>query len=275
MKNLILAVALAITPGISSAATLLDFNNPGNIDLPSVIRTFEVPMNVTAAPAFEKIVGGVEATKGEYPFIVSLQSSYGSHVCGGSLIKKNWVLTAAHCVGYFQTVVVGLHTQGASSGTEKFTAQQVIKNPNWDSGIYNNDWALVKLSGDSKFAPIALNTAEITGSVNFVTAGWGTTSEGGSISKNLLKVTVPFVTQEVCEAAYPGSLTDSMICAGFPEGGKDSCQGDSGGPLLIGSGSNVKLAGVVSWGEGCARPNKYGVYSKVSVALAWINETAK
>jgi len=271
MNKLILAVALAITPGISNAANLLDFNNPGNVDLPSVIRTFEVPAAVTPSPVFEKIVGGVEATKGEYPFIVSLQSSYGSHVCGGSLIKKNWVLTAAHCVGYFKTVVVGLHTQGVTTGTEKFNAVEVIKNPGWNSSIMDNDWALVKLSGDSKFAPVVLNTAEISGSVNFVTAGWGTTSESGSLAKNLMKVTVPFVTQETCEAAYPGSLTDAMICAGYPEGGKDSCQGDSGGPLLIGS----KLAGVVSWGEGCARPNKYGVYSKVSAALTWINDTAK
>ncbi len=282
MKKLILAVALAVTPGISSAATLLDFNNPGSFNLTSVARTFEVPAigapdkDLSAPLGFPKIVGGVQASKGEFPFIVSLQGS-GSHVCGGSLIKKNWVLTAAHCVGYFQTVVVGLHTQGQTAGTEKFTTLKVIKNPDYESDMQSSkDYALVQLSGNSKFATIALNTAEISGDVNFVTAGWGTTSEGsGSISKNLMKVTVPFVSADACEAAYPGSLDSSMICAGYPEGGKDSCQGDSGGPLIVGSGSNMALAGVVSWGEGCARPNKYGVYSKVNAVLDWINATAK
>lgn len=268
---------------VPANAADISFDNQGQ-SMSSAIEAVEVPAPPALVPlprndfeqfADQKIVGGVEAVKGEYPFIVSLQSSYGSHVCGGSLIKKNWVLTAAHCVGYFKTVVVGLHTQGVTTGTEKFTTLEVIKNPGWDSGVLNNDWALVKLSGDSKFAPIALNTAEISGSVDFVTAGWGTTSESGGLSKNLLKVTVPFVSKEACEAAYPGQLTDSMICAGFPEGGKDSCQGDSGGPLLTGAGSNMKLVGVVSWGEGCARPNKYGVYSKVNVALTWINDTAK
>jgi len=277
MNKLILAVALAVIPGISNAATLLDFNNPGNIDLPSIIRTFEVPETVNPTSAFAKIVGGVEATKGEYPFIVSLQSSYGSHFCGGSLIKKNWVLTAAHCVegGYLKSVIVGLHTQGVTTGTEKFTVLQIVKHPDWDTNTMFNDYALVKLSGDSKYAPIALNSKELSGNVNFVTAGWGTTSEGSqSISKILMKVSVPFVTKEACEAAYPGALDGSMLCAGYPEGGKDSCQGDSGGPLFTGSGSNMALAGVVSWGEGCARPNKYGVYSKVNAALGWINKTA-
>lgn len=280
MKKLALVLALAITPGITNAANFLDFNNPGTTDLSAAIRTFPVPMSagqetVNPSPAFEKIVGGVEAAKGEFSFIVSLQSSYGSHVCGGSLIKKNWVLTAAHCVGYFQSVVVGLHTQGQTAGTEKFTTLQVIKNPGWDSNTMFNDYALVKLSGDSKFEPIALNTKELSGKVDFVTAGWGTTSESGSASKNLLKVSVPMVSQETCSAAYPDAINGSMICAGFPEGGKDSCQGDSGGPLVTGTGANRTLAGVVSWGEGCARPNKYGVYSKVNAALTWINDTAK
>ncbi|OGR71853.1 MAG: trypsin [Elusimicrobia bacterium GWD2_63_28] len=246
------------------------------MDLPARPALVPEALNSFARYAAPKIVGGVQATKGEFPFIVSLKSSYGSHFCGGSLIKKNWVLTAAHCVegGYLKGVTIGLHNQADTVGVEKFTVLQIVKHPGWDTNTMDNDFALVQLSADSKFAPIALNGSEITSVVDFVTAGWGTTSEGGGVSRILMKVTVPFVSKETCSAAYDG-VTDSMLCAGYKEGGKDSCQGDSGGPLIVGTGSNMKLAGVVSWGEGCARPNKYGVYSKVNGALEWINKTAK
>ncbi len=178
--------------------------------------------------------------------------------------------------GYLKSVIIGLHTQGVTTGTEKFTVLQIVKHPDWDTDTMNSDYALVKLSGDSKFAPITVNDKELSGKVDFVTAGWGATSEGsGSISKNLLKVTIPMVSKEDCGAAYPGAINDSMICAGYPEGGKDSCQGDSGGPLVTGAGAGRTLVGVVSWGEGCARPNKYGVYSKASAATTWINNTAE
>ncbi|OGR63902.1 MAG: hypothetical protein A2X31_10675 [Elusimicrobia bacterium GWB2_63_22] len=276
-----LVMALAMVP---ANAANVSFDAPGRSMLPA-INNINVPARPALVPeavnpferfSAEKIVGGVQATKGEFPFIVSLKSSYGSHFCGGSLIKKNWVLTAAHCVegGYLKGVTIGLHNQADTAGIEKFTVLEIIKNPGWDTNTMDNDFALVKLSGDSKFAPIALNAKEITSKVDFVTAGWGTTSEGGGVSKILMKVTVPFVDNAVCSAAYDG-VTDSMICAGYKEGGKDSCQGDSGGPLIVGTGSNMALAGVVSWGEGCARPNKYGVYAKVNGALDWINKTAK
>ncbi|MCM2268378.1 MAG: serine protease, partial [Elusimicrobiales bacterium] len=264
-----LVLALAMVP---ANAANISFDAPGRSVLPA-ITGMEMPSRSVLMPqavnpferfAAEKIVGGVQATKGEFPFIVSLKSSYGSHFCGGSLIKKNWVLTAAHCVegGYLKGVTIGLHNQSDTVGVEKFTVLEIIKNPGWDTNTMDNDFALVKLSGDSKFAPIALNTKEIT-KADFVTAGWGTTSEGGGVSKILMKVSVPFVDKATCSAAYDG-ITDSMICAGYKEGGKDSCQGDSGGPLIVGTGANMALAGVVSWGEGCARPNKYGVYSKVN-----------
>jgi len=282
MKKLLVALTLALAPGIN-AADIVDFSNPKEGDIATAIKAVQTPapdVSKFDIPAeamkflSQRIVGGVEAAKGEFPFIVSLQGSYFGHFCGGSLIKKNWVLTAAHCVegGYLKNVVTGLINLKQTEGTEKFTVAQIIKHPKWDKNNMDYDFALVKLSGDSKFTPVALNSQEVAGGAGLVTTGWGTTSEGGSISNALLKVAVPAVTKETCEVAYPGGqITDRMICAGYEEGGKDSCQGDSGGPLLVGS----SLAGVVSWGEGCARPKKYGVYAKVNSEVAWINETAK
>lgn len=283
MKKMIAALTLFAAVGAANAATV-SFDTPG-LNVAPAARAIEIPSMSYPVPetekgfalfSNEKIVGGVEAVKGEFPFLVSLQAGSYGHFCGGSLIKKNWVLTAAHCVegGYLKGITIGLHNQSDTAGVEKFTALQVLKHPKWDKNTMDYDFALIKLSGDSKYAPIALNAKELTGKVDFVTAGWGTTSEGGSVSKILLKVGVPLVSQETCAAAYDG-ITDRMICAGFKEGGKDSCQGDSGGPLMTGTGSARVLAGVVSWGEGCAQPNKYGVYSKVNVGLEWINSVAK
>lgn len=282
MKKLMVAVLLAV-PFAAHAASPLNFDSIGRFDLKASMHAIEAPAIPAAeeqvqplGTVFPRIVGGVEAAKGEFPFIVSLQTSYGSHFCGGTLIKKNWVLTAAHCVegGYLKSVVVGLHNLSQTSGAEKFSVLKIVKHPEWDSNALTGDYALVKLSGESKSEPAALNAKELSGKVDVVTAGWGTTSENGSLSKNLLKVTLPLVSKAKCSEAYPDQITDGMLCAGFPEGGKDSCQGDSGGPLVVGSGASRKLAGVVSWGEGCARPNKPGVYSKVSYALDWINKTA-
>ena len=106
------------------------------------------------------------------------------------------------------------------------------------------------------------------------TSGWGTLSSGSSALPNILqKVDVPLVNTADCNsaAAYGGDITDRMVCAGLQAGGKDSCQGDSGGPLFASEADgSFKLVGVVSWGEGCARPNKYGVYSKVNIMVDWI-----
>ncbi|MFN8847663.1 MAG: S1 family serine peptidase [Bdellovibrionales bacterium] len=233
-----------------------------------------------AKPIQGLIVGGEDATRGEFPFIVSLQS--GSHFCGGSLISDEWVLTAAHCVGGSGfKVVVGLHNLKESQGSETFRTTQVIPHPQYNRSTMDYDYALVKLNAKSTFKPVAINETEISlpsseTTVDTVTAGWGYVKEGAwRLSDILQKVTVPLVPYEECNKSYNGEITERMLCAGLKEGGKDSCQGDSGGPLLVHDyvRDEPVLAGVVSWGIGCARPEKYGVYSKVNAVTEWILNT--
>jgi trypsin len=219
------------------------------------------------------IVGGDEAVKGEFPFMVSLQDRNG-HFCGGSLIAKDWVLTAAHCVdGSGPTsVVIGLHDHEVLEGAESFRPAQIISHPGYKGLDY--DYALIRLDGESSFAPIALGGGDPTAGTEVTTAGWGYTRESSfNLPRNLRKVSVPVVDRAQCNVAYKNKITDRMVCAGLEQGGKDSCQGDSGGPLFSGQGAERVLLGVVSWGEGCARAKKYGVYANVSAVLDWIHTT--
>lgn len=248
----------------------------------TVILGLALSLATTAnASLGQLIVGGENAQQGEFPYIVSLQSS--SHFCGGSLIADNWVLTAAHCVSNSRmTIVAGLYDQKDKAGSESFKAAKIVKHPSYNSSKLDYDYALIKLDGRSTYKPITINTVEIAiptsaeEKIDSVVAGWGATKESSYRLPDILqKVTVPLVATEECNKAYSGGITDRMICAGLPAGGKDSCQGDSGGPLVVFDNqlNEYVLSGIVSWGEGCARPNKYGVYSKVNAVTDWINQT--
>ncbi len=240
-----------------------------------------------AKPMHTTIVGGVTATAGEMPFIVGLRDDYYQEpFCDGSLIAKNWVLTAAHCVQDQKTIHldVGLYQLSDKSSVETFDSTEFYVHPNYNPDTSDSDFALIHLPSDSSVTPVVMNAEEIAipksvdEQLMATVAGWGMTSEKDySTPDILLKVTVPLIDQVTCAAAYESSgypVTDTMICAGEMAGGKDACQGDSGGPLVTQNADmSYKLVGIVSWGVGCARPNLPGVYSKVNAAYSWIQDT--
>lgn len=233
-----------------------------------------------------KIVGGIVAPPGTYPWQVSLQRSDYSpprgHFCGASIRNERWLVTAAHCmVGLQPTdfgIVVGVQT--FTSTTERHKVERIIINKQYDRNSQDYDVALVMLSQPLAIGPNVQAIAPLSGTEEaalgnselFVT-GWGVTQQGGSTVLTLREVAVPLISTKECNdpLAYNGGVTERMLCAGLAQGGKDSCQGDSGGPLATArTGTAARLVGVVSWGEGCAKPGKPGVYSRVSQLTGWI-----
>jgi secreted trypsin-like serine protease len=215
------------------------------------------------------ILGGGPAN-GRNPFQVALldrdiPNNSAAQYCGGSLIRGNIVVTAAHCSNFVRAAQVQVLTGTEmldGSGT-RHDVERITIHPRYNSTSMESDvavWRLANNAENQSLATLALDDGEV-GSKLWAT-GWGALIEGGSGPVQLQSVEVPLVDRQNCNDAnsYDGQISERMLCAGFDAGGEDACEGDSGGPLARGS----VLVGITSWGTGCGRPNLFGVYTRVS-----------
>lgn len=262
-----------------------------NADVPLVMRDAiqGIALGSRLLAVNSRIIGGEPAPTDAYPWVASLSlkgiDHQDGHFCGGAFFTPTWVVTAAHCVNRDSVdkiqVLGGTNILG--QGGTIHLVDQVIVHEKYDPDTSDFDVALLHLTKPYAGRTVRLLTAAAAARIArpgdlAIVAGWGLTTEGGSISTVMRRVTVQFVSNQVCNglSSYSGSITGQMVCAGFAEGGKDSCQGDSGGPLIVADGTgSYLLAGIVSFGEGCGRPNKFGVYTSVATVHDWIIDHAR
>ncbi|HET8821961.1 MAG TPA: trypsin-like serine protease [Thermoleophilaceae bacterium] len=256
-----------------------------------VSAALTAPALVSAQDFETRIVGGTTAEPGEYPWQVTVLKKQGQSlyfICGGTLIADQRVVTAAHCTsGSAASLKVLVGTQQLSTGGSILAVSSYADHPSYSSSTDRFDAAVLELATSGISAggqTLSLIGEEGSGDDALwapgkllAISGWGATSEGGFTSDQLREAQVPRVADSTCgQGDYYGSAFDpaTMVCAGPAAGGVDTCQGDSGGPLAASTQdplpasqnnpSQWRLAGITSWGEGCARAKKPGVYTRVA-----------
>ncbi|NWR75679.1 TMPS5 protease, partial [Centropus unirufus] len=236
-------------------------------------------------PGAARVLGGSDVVPGRWPWQVSLY--HGSqHHCGGSVLEREWIITAAHCVHSYRqlrasawVVFAGITTHSSIKQEAGVSVKEIVSHPLYNDSSLDYDIALLKLQVPLNFSdvihPVCLPPSHqdlFQGTPCWV-SGWGYTSPGqAQVTETLKEAPVPLIGTKRCNSScmYAGELTARMLCAGYLRGKIDACQGDSGGPLVCQDGFVWRLVGIVSWGQGCAEPNHPGVYTNVAEPLPWI-----
>lgn len=245
------------------------------------------------ASAAPRIIGGEPVAPGQNTYQVGLLSAgepnnFKAQFCGGTLIGTNWVVTAAHCIGALtaRDIQVLTDTNKLDGSGVRHALRSVTVHPNFGDDPRSSDFDVAVLHLATPAEPGLQHAELITldqeqklaepGDI-VLASGWGNTSTvSQKFPQTLRKVQLPVVSRADCnaETSYDGRITPRMLCAGFPQGKKDTCQGDSGGPLVVAATKGGRrtwlLAGITSFGQGCAQPDFYGVYARVAVLRNWI-----
>ncbi|XP_060780580.1 hyaluronan-binding protein 2-like [Neoarius graeffei] len=239
-----------------------------------------------------RIYGGIKALPGGQPWQASVQvKPKGTiqpfrHVCGGTLIKSCWVLTAGHCIEQkndLRVVLGSIHLGKNEPFQQTLEVAEAIVHEQYRETFdsVQNDIALLRLKDkngtcatENQFVKTAcLPTKDFPDGTVCSISGWGATTESQHGSSQLLDAEVLLISQRTCTShkVYGNSVDNNMFCAGYLEGGVDACQGDSGGPLTCVENLKHYIYGIVSWGDSCGLKNKPGVYTRVTQYVDWIN----
>ncbi|NXX52770.1 TMPS5 protease, partial [Scopus umbretta] len=237
-------------------------------------------------PGTARVVGGADVPPGRWPWQVSVYQG-SQHHCGGSVLAREWIVTAAHCVHSYRRlqasawlVFAGVITHGSIKREAGVSVKKIIYHPLYDDNSLDYDIALLKLQVPLNFSADAIRAVCLPpfhqhlfqGAPCWV-SGWGyTRPDQAQVTETLKEALVPLIGTTRCNSScmYAGELTARMLCAGYLHGKVDACQGDSGGPLVCQDEFTWRLVGIVSWGQGCAEPNRPGVYTNVAQLLPWV-----
>uniref|UniRef100_A0A3Q0RNY4 Coagulation factor X n=1 Tax=Amphilophus citrinellus TaxID=61819 RepID=A0A3Q0RNY4_AMPCI len=250
--------------------------------------------NVTKFPSLEKLITSEiqngsyhqpgNCPPGECPWQALLVSEDETGFCGGTILNENIILTAAHCMHQQHNFSVRLGRLVIHGNEVDHEVETILIHKHYSLDTEDNDIALIKLATPIKFTrfilPACIPEPDFAEKVLMhepagIVSGFGKLSEQEEPSTIMKRLTVPYVDSQTCTESIRFPITDGMFCAGYGTEANDPCQGDGGGPHVTRYRDTYFITGIVSWGEGCGRKGKYGVYTKVSKYIQWIHEGIK